>query len=92
VESAARYVSGYIVPSKDGKVQRGFEASHAWVEVFTPTHGWGGFDPTNNLVASEHHIKMAVGRDYRDVAPTRGTYRGLATEQLNVQVRTQVEA
>jgi transglutaminase-like putative cysteine protease len=95
---AARYVSGYIVADprksvlKTASAPRGSEASHAWVEAFTDTHGWRGFDPTNNLVASEYHIKMAIGRDYRDVAPTRGTYRGQAAEQLHVQVQTQIEA
>jgi transglutaminase-like putative cysteine protease len=79
----ARYVSGYLVGA-----HRGAQASHAWVEAFTPSHGWRGFDPTNNLVASEQHVKMAVGRDYRDVAPTRGTYRGNATETINVWVET----
>jgi transglutaminase-like putative cysteine protease len=70
---------------------RGAEASHAWVEAFTPTHGWRGFDPTNNLVASQHHIKMAIGRDYRDVPPTRGTFRGQSVEGLDVHVQTRIE-
>jgi transglutaminase-like putative cysteine protease len=65
---------------------RGAGASHAWVEVFTPTHGWRGFDPTNNLLASTHHVKMGIGRDYNDVPPTRGTFRGLAEEKLTVEV------
>src|SRR5262249_12380577 len=46
----------------DSGPSRGAGASHAWVEVFTPTHGWRGFDPTNNLLASTHHVKMAIGR------------------------------
>jgi transglutaminase-like putative cysteine protease len=84
-----RYVSGYIVASHEvGAPTRGAAASHAWVEAFTPTHGWRGFDPTNDLMASEHHVKMAVGRDYHDVPPTRGTFRGLADEELNVAVTT----
>jgi transglutaminase-like putative cysteine protease len=65
---------------------RGAGASHAWVEVYTPTHGWRGFDPTNNLLASTHHVKMGIGRDYNDVPPTRGTFRGLAEEKLDVEV------
>lgn len=65
---------------------RGVGASHAWVEAFTPTHGWRGFDPTNNLVANEHYVKIAVGRDYSDVPPTRGTYHGGPTESMSVAV------
>jgi transglutaminase-like putative cysteine protease len=98
----ARYASGYIVQrlqtqSQSGQSQsqnigpsRGAGASHAWAEVFTPTHGWRGFDPTNNLVANAHYVKVATGRDYHDVAPTRGTYRGQAEEHLTVAVSTRV--
>ncbi len=86
----ARYVSGYTVStgSDDSSPVSDTEASHAWVEAFTPTHGWRGFDPTNDLVASTAHIKMAIGRDYADVPPTRGTFRGLADERLTVSVET----
>ena len=85
----ARYVSGYILVGADPDApKRGAAASHAWVEAFTPTHGWRGFDPTNDVLASEHHVKMAVGRDYHDVPPTRGTFRGVADEELAVEVAT----
>jgi transglutaminase-like putative cysteine protease len=78
----ARYVSGYLVSGRGV----GENASHAWVEAFTPTHGWRGFDPTNELIASDQHVKMAIGRDYGDVPPTRGAYRGQAEERLSVEV------
>ncbi len=81
----ARYVSGYIVTGAHGP-KRGAGHSHAWAEAWTPTHGWRGFDPTNDVLASEHHVKMAVGRDYRDVPPTQGTFRGAADERLVVEV------
>lgn len=76
--------------SGGGGPTRGAGASHAWVEAFTPTHGWRGFDPTNNLVASTWHVKMAIGRDYADVPPTRGSYRGTAEERLTVDVAIRV--
>lgn len=86
----ARYASGYIVTSSGPDAPlHGAGASHAWVEAYTATHGWRGLDPTNDLMASEHHVKMAVGRDYRDVPPTRGSYRGDATERLSVTVVAQ---
>jgi transglutaminase-like putative cysteine protease len=47
----------------------GSTASHAWVEALVPYHGWSAFDPTNNLLANNNYIKLAVGRDYRDVTP-----------------------
>ena len=91
----ARYVSGYLVldesaPERDGKPSRGAGASHAWVEAWTPTHGWRGYDPTNNVLASESHVKMAIGRDYADVPPSRGIYRGSAPEKLSVEVTTKI--
>lgn len=90
----ARYVSGYTVSGGTGASapMPETEASHAWAEAYTPVHGWRGFDPTNDLVASTAHIKMAIGRDYADVPPTRGTFRGQADERLTVSVETrQVE-
>ena len=69
---------------------RGAAASHAWVEAFTPTHGWRGFDPTNDLVASAYHVKVATGRDYHDVPPHQGTFRGQALEILSVEVTTAI--
>ena len=86
----ARYTSGYLVPSEQASSSRGAGASHAWVEAYTPSHGWRGFDPTNNLLANERYVKIAVGRDYRDVPPTRGTYRGQAAEKLAVDVDVSV--
>lgn len=92
IDIPARYVSGYIVArsmSADDHVpSRGDGASHAWAEAFTLAHGWRGFDPTNNLVANEHYVKVAIGRDYRDVPPTRGTYHGVAADKLTVAVNT----
>jgi transglutaminase-like putative cysteine protease len=85
----ARYVSGYIVQSHDSP-RRGAGASHAWAEVYTPSHGWRGFDPTNNLVANGYYVKIAIGRDYADVPPTRGTFRGTASETLAVSVTTEI--
>jgi len=84
IEIPARYVSGYVVSTT-----RGSQESHAWMEAFTPSHGWRGFDPTNNLVASTRHIKAGIGRDYADVAPTRGAYRGTTDETLTVHVSAQ---
>ncbi|HEU5314560.1 MAG TPA: transglutaminase family protein [Chloroflexota bacterium] len=95
LEIPARYVSGYLVmdtdaPSSPDSPSRGAGASHAWVDAWTPTHGWRGFDPTNNVLASERHVKMAIGRDYADVPPNRGVFRGSAQEKLTVEVTTKI--
>ena len=75
----ARYVSGYIWDPSEGSTEKmmiGSQASHAWVEVYVPKTGWVGLDPTNNKVVNEQYIKIAIGRDYDDVAPIRGTFYG----------------
>lgn len=84
----ARYVSGYIEAHDpdSGEIMTGAAASHAWVEVFLPGGIWWGLDPTNNQVVGERHIVVAVGRDYNDVAPMRGTYKGANDQQLKVIV------
>ena len=61
-------------------------ASHAWVEALVPRLGWVAFDPTNNLVGGDRHIRVAIGRDYADVPPTRGVYKGEAQSELSVAV------
>jgi transglutaminase-like putative cysteine protease len=84
----ARYVSGYLY---DGAREplRGAQASHAWCEVFVPGTGWRGLDPTNDQPADERYVKVAVGRDYADVAPVQGSYRGTAGQELSVEVEVQ---
>jgi transglutaminase-like putative cysteine protease len=82
-----RYVSGYMFHRDDDENDRSVEgASHAWVEALVPRLGWVAFDPTNNLVGGDRHIRVAIGRDYADVPPTRGVYKGEAQSELSVAV------
>jgi transglutaminase-like putative cysteine protease len=83
-----RYVSGYLFHRESGKADRSAQdATHAWIEALLPEFGWVGFDPTNNLVCGERHIRVAIGRDYADVPPTRGVFKGEAQSELSVGVR-----
>jgi transglutaminase-like putative cysteine protease len=84
----ARYVSGYLARNFDkGTEERSDkDQSHAWVEGWLPDLGWVGFDPTNNLLAGNRHVRVAVGRDYADVPPTRGVFIGNAETELTVGV------
>ncbi len=77
---AARYVSGYLYSIGDEA------ASHAWVDVFVPGRGWLGLDPTHNAAQNGHYVRLAIGRDYADVPPTRGVYKGAGHETLDVAV------
>jgi len=85
----ARYVSGYLHHRGKGKDRSGEDATHAWVEAYLPSMGWIGFDPTNDILAGERHIRVALGRDYADVPPTRGTFKGTAESELAISVSVQ---
>jgi transglutaminase-like putative cysteine protease len=82
-----RYVSGYLYHSSENADRSADGATHAWVEALFPDLGWVGFDPTNNLIVGERHIRTAVGRDYADVPPTMGTMKGKGDTELQVRVR-----
>jgi transglutaminase-like putative cysteine protease len=78
----ARYVSGYI-----HRVNKESQ-SHAWCEAWLPDLGWVGVDPTNDCVAGQAFVKVAVGRDFTDTPPNRGIYRGKASQEIAVRVET----
>jgi transglutaminase-like putative cysteine protease len=90
---AARYVSGYLVPGSaaagEAKQEEviGGQASHAWTEILTPGSGWLPHDPTLGAPVGLRHVRVAYGRDYGDVAPVRGVYKGKAGQRLSVDVR-----
>ncbi len=82
-----RYVSGYLYHGESATDRSVNSATHAWIEALIPQLGWVGFDPTNWLVAGDRHIRTAIGRDYADVPPTHGMFRGRANSELTVAVR-----
>ncbi len=85
----SRYVSGYLYDSGEGHTASLSHESHAWCECYLPPLGWLGFDPANNTMAGVRHIKTAVGRDYEDVPPHKGFFKGGKTERLKVSVTVQ---
>jgi transglutaminase-like putative cysteine protease len=78
----ARYVSGYLGDSSDGRM-----ASHAWAEAWIEGEGWRSYDVANRIKAGGRHVRVAVGLDYLDACPVRGFRRGGAGESLEVEVR-----
>jgi transglutaminase-like putative cysteine protease len=84
----ARYVMGYLDPGISTSGEK--LATHAWAEVLVPGAGWVGFDATHNLLANDHYVAVAVGRDSYDAAPQRGSFKGeSAGEQPSVTVTMQ---
>lgn len=85
-----RYVSGYlyVAETEPGAGGSAFgTATHSWAEMRLPGLGWVGVDPTNRSVADQRYVRTAVGRDYRDVPPTRGVIEGGGDSRLEVDVR-----
>ncbi|MEN9283683.1 MAG: hypothetical protein RLZZ179_1176 [Verrucomicrobiota bacterium] len=78
----ARYVSGYFF--NEQREEGAVEASHAWVEFFLPGFGWKGYDPTHRREADTRYVRLAAGRDYADIRPVSGTFRGRGTRELFV--------
>jgi transglutaminase-like putative cysteine protease len=78
----ARYVSGYLYDPEHGDLGE----SHAWVDVHLGAGGWLSLDPTHDVEQTEHYVRVGVGRDYADVSPSRGVYKGTADETLGVAV------
>jgi len=80
----SRYVSGHLL---------GQGGTHAWVEVILPTRDGTGdaiahaFDPTHASRGGLGYVKVAVGGDYSDVAPTSGTYVSGAQGRLTATKR-----
>lgn len=81
----ARYISGYLcMTDRDEQ-----DASHAWTEVYVKDLGWVGFDISNGISPDERYVRLAVGLDYRDAAPTHGIVRGADREKLVVSINVQ---
>ncbi len=78
---AARYVSGHLL---------GEGASHAWVEARDQTGRTIAYDPTHARCTDLRYVTVAVGRDYRDVAPTAGSYQSGPRGQLSVRKRVAI--
>jgi transglutaminase-like putative cysteine protease len=85
-----RYVSGYLFRDESIADRSSDGATHAWAEALMPSVGWVGFDPTNNVIARERHIRVAIGRDYADVPPTRGIYKGVTAVRTELAVSVQI--
>jgi len=81
----ARYVSGYVLAPRRGSAT----ASHAWNDVFVAGRGWLSLDPTHGLEQTEDYVRVAVGRDYADVPPTRGVFKGAGHETMRVDVQVE---
>lgn len=86
----ARYICGYVFDAKRGEVL-GSHASHAWCEAWIPGYGWLGLDPTNKRIVNETYVASALGRDFRDATPIRGSYWGTGDREMRVTVHVEAK-
>jgi len=77
-----RYVSGYLM--RTDRVEQ--DASHAWVEAYVPGFGWVSFDAANAICATDLYVRIAIGLDYLEAAPIRGSFYGVSSETLDVRL------
>ncbi|WP_265502231.1 transglutaminase family protein [Paracoccus beibuensis] len=82
----ARYVSGYLHSTIDGKAH---DAAHAWAEIHVGQLGWVGFDAANRCCPDERYVRLGSGADASDAAPIRGVALGTGAEELDVRVRVE---
>jgi transglutaminase-like putative cysteine protease len=87
----ARYVCGYVHTGNNSEARAQSDASHAWAQLYIPSIGWKGFDPTNGVLPQTDHIRVAYGRHYRDATPTAGTLYTPAKETMTVDVQVKDE-
>lgn len=85
----AGYVSGFLrtdPPTGQPRLE-GADAMHAWVRAWCGAEtGWIEIDPTNDTLAANDHISVAIGRDYSDVAPVKGALKSEGGQQTAHQV------
>ncbi len=84
---AARFVSGYLCQTEAGQYQAISGATHAWAEVFLPGAGWRGFDPTCGILAADSHVRVAVARKPSQALPISGSFVGLTSAYLGLEVQ-----
>ena len=87
---AARFVSGYVYSSSKKGHRTGGGHTHAWVRVYLPVCGWVEFDPTNGIVGNADLVRVAIARDPRQAVPLHGTWSGLASDYLGMDVTVDV--
>lgn len=85
---AARFASGYLHCRAS---EAGHASTHAWTEVYLPTLGWRGFDPTIGDATGMNHIVTGVSNHPRGVMPISGLFTGTSADyqEMTVQVKTE---
>jgi transglutaminase-like putative cysteine protease len=88
---AARFASGYLaVPLDNPEEPMGGSArgsTHAWAQIYLPGTGWIDFDPTSGSVGKVGLVTVAVARDPYHAIPLHGTFTGLPSDHIAMEVQ-----
>ena len=87
---AARFASGYVYSTSPRAGRKGGGHTHAWARVYLPACGWVEFDPTNGIVGNTDLVRVAIARDPRQAVPLHGTWSGLPSDYLGMDVEVEV--
>jgi transglutaminase-like putative cysteine protease len=85
---AARFASGYLHCAAS---MAGHASTHAWTEVYLPSLGWRGFDPTMGESTSLRHVATGVSNHPRGVMPISGLFIGSRRDYKDMQVEVETE-
>jgi transglutaminase-like putative cysteine protease len=85
---AARFVSGYLdCPASEA----GRASMHAWAEIYLPTLGWRGYDPTLGEPTSLKHLVVGVSHHPRGVMPISGMFTGASSDYIGMTAQVKIE-
>lgn len=87
---AARFTSGYVYSGSQKAGRTGGGHSHAWARVYLPDCGWIDFDPTNGIVGNHDLIRVAEVIDPRAALPLYGSWSGLKSDFVGMDVEVDV--
>ena len=85
---SARFASGYFHCSAS---MSGHASTHAWTEIYLPTLGWRGFDPTIGAAVSLTHVVTGVSSHPRGVMPVAGVFSGNRADFVSMDVTVKTE-
>lgn len=88
---AARFVSGYL--HLDGVADHSPGGNtHAWVQAYVPGAGWVDFDPSSAVAGNRDRVRVAVTREPDEAIPLQGTWIGVASDHLAMDVAVRVSS
>jgi transglutaminase-like putative cysteine protease len=84
---ASRFVSGYECAS----VGQPDADLHAWAEVYLPSAGWRGYDPSRGLLVADRHVAVAAAFHADLASPITGAFSGICGSRMETRLHMQAD-